>query len=309
MGVISFWSLFSIMVLVVLVTMFGGSSSNAEIDYKKILEANKNHATTDEAIQFAENFTQDYFTWKATDEGKNNRKSIMSKYMIEDLDDYGGIDFTNMKKNAVVRNVELRQIEEKAKDVAHITFYVEYELKESGEDAKTIKSEKYFVVPVAYDGKTYGVYELPKFTFLEEATTVKSVSTPKYKKADTSEKNEIQEFLSTFFSSYAEDSQDKLNYLLYTEDLTPGLKQTVLFNQIKNSDIFLGENELEYLAVAEVIFKDPKSDISFATNYQLNLVKREGRYMVAGIDDIANKQVETIEETEEENNNEGEKEE
>lgn len=288
-GVISFWSLFAFMFLVVIITLLGGDKSSADVDFKKILEESHNNATTSEAVQFAENFTRDYFNWKTTDEGKHNRKETMAAYLADGLNEYAGIDLNKLEWNSKFKKAELKKVEAKGENIAHITFKVQFELSQGKE--KTNKNSKYFVVPVAYDGYSFGVYELPKFTYIEEETTVSEVTRPKLKQAKTGVKSDVNDFLETFFASYSQDGQDKLNYLLEKDNTISGLDGSLLFSEINSLDVFMPEEESdnykeEYIVFTDLTFIDPDTELPFRTNYQLRIVMKEDRYMVAGIDDL-----------------------
>ena len=301
MGVITFWSLFGFMFLVVVLTLLGGDKSSAEIDLEKFYEDNYNNATSSEAIQFAKNFTKDYFTWKVSDEGKHQRKDKMALYLAQGLNEYAGVDMNSVDLNSTHKSSELKRVEGKGKNIAHITFKVNFELSKNKDNVN--KNTKFFVVPVAYDGHSFGVYELPKFTYIQEETTLQKVSNPKLKQGKTGVKKEIEEFLSTFFTSYAQDGQDKLNYFLSEDNITNGLGETMLFSKVNGLDVLIPEetNEAykeEYIAFVDVTFIDPDTELPFQTNYQLRIIKREDRYMVAGIDDLEGQTARSIYEEE-----------
>lgn len=294
LGVISFWTLFGFMFLVVTITLLGGDKSSADVDFEGLLEEHHNNATTSEAVQFAENFTKDYFNWVTTDKGKNDRKEKMALYLANGLNEYAGMDLNKLEWDSKFKKSDLRRVESKGDNIAHITFKVDFELTQ-GED-KSEKKQKYFVVPVAYDGYSFGVYELPKFTYIEEQTTVKEVYRPKLKQAQTGAKSSMSEFLDTFFASYSQDGQDKLNYLLEMPNITNGLGGTLLFSQVNGLEVFKPEEENEnykeeYIVFADVTFTDPDTDLPFRTNYQLTVVMKDDRYIVAGIDDLENMSV------------------
>lgn len=302
LGVVVFWIAFGFMFLVVLVTLIGGDSSSAEIDLEEYLEEHYNYATSDEAIQFAENFTKDYFTWKTTDKGKQNRKDRMELYLADGLDDYAGVDLNRIDWDSTFKNSELKKVEKQGDDLAHITFKVDFELsKEDPDDEKekiVDRNTLYFVVPVAYDGNSFGVYELPKFTYIDEQTTLASVEHPKLRHAPTSVKSEVEEFLETFFTSFAVDPQEKLNYLLAVENITSGLGGTMEFAEINAVDVFLPEGETEdnyeYIIFTDVTFIEPDTELPIRTNYQLRIIVKEDRFMVSGIDDLEGHNIKSV---------------
>ncbi|WP_205601841.1 conjugal transfer protein [Gracilibacillus thailandensis] len=293
-GVIFFWSLFLFMFLVVIVTLFsGGDDSNAD----ELLQVENNQATSPEAIQFAENFLKDYFTWTATNDGKDQRKELMIKYVAEGIRNHSGLSIPNMDWNSTFKNAELKRITEKGTNLAYLTFLVEYEYVEVKEDKKKDKPEKkkiqkYIDVPIAFDGHSYGVYELPKFSYVyEDETTVKEVKYDRMNQAESEATNSIQEFLPTFFKTYAEDEKDKLNFMITDDNVTDGLNGTMRFDKVENSKIYKGQADNQFIVFAEVKLIDPETETKFNVTHQLELVKQEDRFLVSGMNNYDNKGV------------------
>lgn len=300
-GSMSFWAMFGFMFLVTMVTVFSNNSSRADINYEQIFDEMNNPSASAEAIQFAENFARHYYTWEISDEGRYDREIHLSRFLVDGIDSHAGVDVSKSEWNSTAKKAELREIDDRGNHIAHITVYVEQELSEaSGDGRKTV--DRYLIVPVAYDGHSYGVYELPKFTFINEETTVKRVINNRMRQVESNIRNDVREFLHTFYSSFSQDPQEKLNYLLLTEDVTSGLQQSFIFDDIKQTEVFEGDNELEYIVFSEVDFTDPTTSIPFTTQYELRLVKREGRFMVADMKGLEDKIIESVFEQEDEEN-------
>lgn len=67
------------------------------------------------------------------------------------------------------------------------------------------------------------VYELPRFTHMEEKPTLKANKANSLQKvASSPETYAVRNFLDTFFKSYTEDSTDKLAYILIEETRKEG---------------------------------------------------------------------------------------
>lgn len=284
-GVITFWTLFGFMFLVVMVTLFSNDSDNANAD----VTIEQNYATKPEAIQFAKNFTEEYFTWTVSEEGVEERKERLGKYFARGLNQVDGLDIKNLNWNSTFKNAELKRVEEKGKNISHITFLVEFEVTKISKKEEVKRLSKYFVVPVAFDGETFGVYELPKFTHIEEHSTLKEVKYPRYEQADVETTERIKEFLPTFFKTYAEDTKDKLNYMLTDFQITEGLNGAFQFQEIQNLEVFKGDGENQYVAFVEVVFVEPETGIPFKANYQLEITRKEDKLLVSGVDSEKNK--------------------
>src|SRR3954471_15004533 len=252
-GVITFWTLFGFMLLVVFVNVFG-SSGEANADQEMEIKMNK--AMSQEAVQFAKDFSQDYFTWVNSTEGIKLRQEALAKYLGSNINEHVGLGIENLSWNSKFVDASVKGTEEKGDNVSNITLKVNFKLYQLEEDGVTVKNEKegvkYFVVPVAYDGNSFGVYQLPKFTYVQEGTTLDKVTYAKLKRAEGKDITEVKGFLTTFFRSYAEDTQDQLNYLLAENDVIQGLSKTMTFDKVKSVEVFKAGENKEFVVYAEV---------------------------------------------------------
>lgn len=296
-GVLSFWLLFGFMFLVVTSTLLGKSDS-IKTDAEQEAGPEENRAASAEGVQFAQNFARNYLTWANTDEGRKSREKVLGKYLAEGLDKYGGLEMDNLGWDSAVKRTELRRVEEDGGNRAYITLYVTADLTKAGqkedaspdgpegeEAAKAKTMKKYLVVPVEYTGKTFGVFELPKFTRLDEQTDLRA-SGEKGLEAETEEAGNIRRFLETFFKSYAEDSTDELAYMTKGGKAVQGLDQTMRFVEITKSDIYKGKGPESFVARVEIQLEEPETKMRFRTMHRLTLEKEEGRYIVTGMDEF-----------------------
>lgn len=295
-GVFTFWTMFGFMFLVVLVNVFS-PSSDTKADQPAAKPTNK--ATSQEAVQFAKEFSRAYFTWVNSAEGKAQRQASMAAFLGSGLDEYAGLYTDRLDWHSRFVSAEVKDTEEMGENIANITLKVTFQLYKTDKEGKAVTEEKeafkYFVVPVAFDGHTFGVYELPKFTYVPERTTLDKVAYQKLKRADTKAANEVKQFLNTFFRSFAEDPQDQLNYILAEDDAIQGLQQTMRFEQVKKAEVFKNDTESgnEYVVFAEVTLADPETGIPFDGHYQLTAIHQNGKYVAAGIDDKPRESVKT----------------
>jgi len=277
-GVVIFWVSYGFMFLVVTVTV---TTPPAEgIDRPQVVQQEVNPATKPEAIDFARSFAAQYFTWER--EKKEEREKRLKWYLAEGLDPYGGLEMENLASDSRYLGSSVKRVEEKGKNRAYITLSVIYEIKGgvSGEGT----GKQYVTIPVEYNGTSYGVYELPKFTFIDEQTTVKSEETKKnLKQAESGTARNIRLFLDTFFSSYAEDPRDKLAYILEDKKHLNGLNQSMWFVEVRRADVY-EEAKNQYVVVCEVVFQDPTSGARFATNYDLVVEQKDQRYVVRSME-------------------------
>ena len=286
-GVFSFWFVFVALVLIAFVRSGGDESEATEI--KKPLAPAENLAASEAGVQFAKDFAEKYFFWQQGDKGKQMREKDMKAFLPEGLDPYAGLDMDNLKSDSYLRDARLKEVEKVGKDKAKITLLVKYELTTTAEkkdDEKTPPSTKKmatkaFVVPVQYNGKTYGVYELPTFTGIQDKTNLKLEEDKQLEKPkDPFIVQNIGNFLNTFFGSYAQDGKDKLSYILEDKDHQNGLGNTMKFVEVTESNVFESGKKNEYIVDCVVIFQDPDSQSKIQTDYKLTVIKKDNQYIV-----------------------------
>lgn len=338
-GVGMFWLAFAFMFLVV---FFSAIQPSDPTSAESQLQMKLNPATTTTAVQYAENFAREFFTWGPDDKAKQERQARLKPFLAKGLDEQAGLHMMSLKTTSTFLKSEIKHIEEMGSNRAYVTLKVFHEVgvpKEVEKNAtvaetsvegetpskspatKTVEYEKqeaskFFVVPVGYDAD-YGIYDLPKFTYLENQTTMVAQNSARGLRTidGAEEKRNIRNFLDTFFSSYATDPRDKLGYLLTDPDHQSGLNGSLHFVSVTNAEVYEGEgwqtaadleaateqdatNEAaqeeeasaapvvkDYIVLAAVVMEDPVSLERFTSNYRLSVVEKEGRYVVSQIDE------------------------
>ncbi|GAB3051266.1 conjugal transfer protein [Virgibacillus ainsalahensis] len=280
-GAITFWFLFSFMFLVVVANITSNSNS-AQSNQEKDPEININPATKPEAIQFAKEFVGNYFTWESDKKGWKSRQERLSKYLANGLDEQAGLVTEGLEWNSTVQEVHLRQVEEVTNQKAHIIFEVGTEMQKEKETKTT---NKYFAVPVVNNGSSYGVYEMPFITHVIEETNVE-VNEDQYQTTltavkDNSEVENIEVFLETFFTSYVEDSEDQLSYILTDKEHQNGLHGALNFVKVNNAEVYEGRQDNQFIVITEATFEEPEMKTAFRAVYKLIVEKREDHYVVS----------------------------
>ncbi|TMN20943.1 conjugal transfer protein [Lentibacillus cibarius] len=298
LGVITFWLLFSFMFLVVFVNITSNINSGAEVKQSQP-KPMTNPATKPEAIQFAKDFTKNYFTWKR--DSWKVREKRLSNFLAKGLDSQAGLVKDSLKWDASVQHVSLQNVEKITENKAHIIFetmtkmsrevQVKNENKKDKEKAKTKTETKevanFFAVPITYNGTSYGVYDLPFITNVDSATTVTEEANNYRKDLEAAkaskEVTNIKNFLDTFFTSYAKDSEDRLSYILTDEKHQNGLQGALNFVEVGSADVFHGEKQSKFIVIADVTMEDPETSIQFDTVYRLVVTKEQDHYLVSNL--------------------------
>jgi uncharacterized protein (DUF1330 family) len=245
----------------------------------------ENPATSQAAVQFAQDFVVAYFTWGTGNDAKQNRQNQLSKFLAQGLDPEAGVNMDSIKNTSTFKSAEVKNVKDDGPNKAKITFSVTYALADPNAPQSAPKqATKAIVVPVQYDGQTYGIYQLPSFTTLPDKTTLEAKADLKMKKvSDTSTVEGIANFLNTFFKSYSQDGKDQLSYFLLDKENQKGLQKSMNFIRVNNNTVYQGKSKDQYLVYCDVEMEDPDSQSQFITTYLLTVQKQGGNYVVTKI--------------------------
>lgn len=311
LGASVFWLLFIFMLIVVVVSISSDSSpTDANTSEVKVVS---NPSAKPEAVQFAHDFISNYYTWVNNNEGWEDRANRLSYFIADGLDEHAGLVKESVVWDSNYQKSVIKKIDEVDSNSVYITLKVwaemsrevekEVMVKEKNGSKKTKEKEteievetetkpivKYIVVPLTFNGSSYGVYELPYVTYLDESTNVeKQTNTKNTAEKDGNKVVNIKKFLDTFFSSYAEDDRDRLGYILNDKNYSQGMNGTMNFVEVKESSVYEGESEGENLVIAKVTFEDPELNTQINSIYHLIVTKEKERYIVTSINAGKNK--------------------
>lgn len=302
-GVIFFWCLFvGMLCMFILVLAVNSSAKKSNANQLEAIE--QNPTTKPEAVQFAENFSKQYFTWSKEGEDAGKRAERLKPFLVKGLDQQAGLDLDTAVYSSRFNNAEVYRVEEISQNKAAITLKVntivtkkwEEEVIKTVKDGKKKKKvkekqaktdekglSKYFVVPVYYKNHQYAVYELPRYEQIDQSNQIQDTNKEKLESVgDSKTGKEINEFLSTFFSSYATDPMNKLSYVLEDKDVKNGLNGTMNFVKVASADIFSNKGE-GFRVKTKVIFEEPETKTQFTNDYDLIVEKRGSRFVVTKI--------------------------
>lgn len=300
-GIIAFWSAFGFMLLMcllMLVALIGGGDKQNQ---QKVKAEPQNHATMQPAVEFSKEFAEKYLTYKS-EQDREERTATLSPYFIKEMEDGSGIELPNDKEvESSVKSVDLKGIEESGKDRSYITLKVnvkqtEYKTEQKekevkdGKKKKKVKKDvkvpkhsetsKYLTVPVIYKNGSYAVYEYPQFTKVNEKDAVSYKADDSNLVPATGQKTDVKKFLNTFFEVYANESKDKIAYMLDNKVNVNTMEGNLKFVEIGDINIFNEKDDSNNLvAVTDVKFKDDLGTV-YTSRYHIELTKKDDKYIV-----------------------------
>jgi len=319
-GLIVSWAVIGLFIISTLSNiLFSGSGSEEEGNTLQDV----NFLYADGGNEFAKDFLYEFYNWDhSVPNGEDGQTLNLSKYVVNGIESrIPELAFNEEWESSINKNdISLKNIDKVSSNKALLTYKVDYELtrntdkKDSKIDTKEmspqeyknrmkqpifkdgkeiVNSSKYIEVPVYYDDNTeeFVVYDVPSYTSFPEGNIA---DVPKFdienltQVTDSDVTDNINAFLDTFFESYAEDTPDKLSYLIDEDNIQEGLNGAMTFNQANETKIYsLDRDKYDRLFVnTEVTFNDPQADgVTYNTDYLLVIKKEEGRYIVESLND------------------------
>lgn len=298
-GKYAFWTFQIILLLLLFVSISKFSKGGEDNSEQKVELPPPNQATMQPAVEFGKEFTSKYLTFSSKDDN-GDRSKTLAPYLIKELSDTTGINIDEGKDiESSVKNVDLKKVEESGKNKGLLTYKATVEQTEfvtktvdkkvkDGKKTKTVKEEvrepkkkdviRYITIPTLYKNGKYAVYELPKFTNVDENEAV-SYSEDNKLQSTSENKTKIQEFLNTFFEVYASESKDKIEYMLDNNIDVATLKGNLKFSKITDLETYKSKSGDETVVKTNVEFKDDIG-VTYISTYHINLKAKDNRYIV-----------------------------
>lgn len=286
-GRFTFWLAFVFMFVFVAFNVLVDAESEevSTTDAIEDFEIPDNEAMNYESVRYGNRFLENYYNWDVED--TSERRERLAPFLANELDQDGGLHVNDLTVSSEVTEIEFIAFEEISDSRAILTYRVNAtftpseEAVEENEELEPEAFQQYVSVPIAYENDSYGVYELPQYTNYTHDTQVESGPTEELDayEGDTAA---VQDFLNTFFSSYAEDDQGTLNYLTTADSDIQGLYGNMIFGEISRVDVQENQNG-ETVAFADVTFIEPAGNVSFSSRYALELEQQNGQYSVSNL--------------------------
>ncbi|WP_423779786.1 conjugal transfer protein [Bacillus cereus] len=277
-GKVVFWVLFLWMFTVSITGLITNNKLKAMVqkgpDSK--VQLDQNGATRPEAVEFTKQFAKEYFTWKRGDNERANREGRLKPYLLEGADPQAGLDMHSLQWDANYVQASIVRVKETGKQSADMVLKVDYKLTRQDEGKDVTET---IVVPIQTDGKGFIVTGNPQVVKVDNKAKIKvDKDEKKSDEADYKAKQEIRDFLPTFFKSYTTATQKELEYVLHNKDIK-GLEGALHFEQIKEAKVYVGSKKGTYEVYTIAEMKDAVSESKMTMKYVLT-VKKEGKQYI-----------------------------
>lgn len=244
-----------------------------------------NPATAPGVGSFADNLACEYFLWSNDPKALEARKKRLAPYLIDGMDPKAGLGIEGLASSSKLIKSQVWKIEETGTNQAKVTLRVQYNLTENG---KTSYRINYFVVPVASDGQSFVVYDIPYFVPVPKKPAIQL--DPKKPSADLIHDSTltpaISNFLDSFFKVYATGKPEEITYFTKIEPIQ-GLQGTLDYMTVKKVEVYPTPQSDVYDVHTQVTFTDKGMKTKFHYPFVLKIQKENERWFVI---DLKNEQ-------------------
>ncbi|MBT2576895.1 conjugal transfer protein [Bacillus sp. ISL-8] len=290
-GNVAFWVIFLWMFIVSITGLVTNNKLKAMVQQNpdSKVQVKVNEATRPEAVEFTKQFVKEYFTWKRGDNERANREGRLKPYLLEGSDPQAGLDMHSLQWDANYIQASILRVKETGKQSADMILKVDYKLhqqkeEKQGEEIKKVDEGRdvteTIAVPIQTDGKGFIVTGNPQVVKVDNKAELKIDKDEKRpEEAEHKARQEIREFLPTFFKSYTTATQKELEYVLHNKDIK-GLEGALHFEQIKEVKVYVGSKKDTYEVHTSVEMKDTVSESKMTMKYVLTVKKEAKQYIV-----------------------------
>lgn len=301
------WSLILGMLFLAIVSVLLSINTRSTLnETNRLVQSKENEKVTEEipvesAHEFLSSFIKEYINVSNESEALQKRANNLKEYMVFN-------DTFNNEKNPIynldkvngtrmLESFNLFHIEDEGKRSLFqykVTFQNKLEtevekevVKGKGKNKKKeieIEIEKeeekntlLLNIPIVYENGLFSVQSIPYFTEVPSLAGNIEYETEKVdlEEYHGNEKENINEFLNTFFKKYATEPVDEMAYLM---DDPQTLNGSFLFEDIRNLKIYVdGDN---YKVLMEVMFRDELTNIQQVNSVEMTISKNGRNFYV-----------------------------
>ena len=229
---------------------------------------------------FVEEFAQVFYSWNPTKEALEQRKEELKQYLTDDLQQLNQeMIRSDIPTKATVEDIKIWSIEPLTKQDYKVLFSVKQRIEETTEsqtDVKTVKSA-YSLTLRTHGKSSISIVTNPAMAALPKKLEIKSEPLQDDLAVTTKEKEDITQFLNTFFTAYPEANKTELQYYCDVPNIEE-INKEYIFSGIKSINYFTSKDAISVLVIVDYLNTETKATVT--STYDLLLEKRDGKWIV-----------------------------
>lgn len=229
---------------------------------------------------YVEEFAQVFYSWTPTKEALEQRTEELKQYLPDNLQQLNQeMIRSDIPTKATVEDIKIWSIESLTKQEYKVLFSIKQRLEESKEgqiEVKTIKAA--YSLTVRINGESsISILSNPAMAALPKKLEIKTEPLQDDLSITAKDKEEITQFLSTFFTAYPKANKTELQYYCDVPSIEE-INKEYIFSGIKSINYFTGENVISVHVVVDYLNTETKA--AMTTAYDLILEKRDSKWII-----------------------------
>jgi hypothetical protein len=258
---------------------------------------------------YAQRFITSYINIPSNQTERDQRQERLSKFFAEDLNIHQIENLEDFQGKRVLTAASLYDVNpvKGTTNQADYTYLVSYDMYKdkqapapvpSSSSAPTPKVEQpvkpspdstpkeekvggkmlLLTIRLGTDGKTFNVLEQPSFASSPERASLKAIENNLDHQPENKEKkDELKQFATQFFTSYSQNTEQEMAYLMSKPSSLKGLYQYI---GITEFSVYDDKKKGHYILKALVEFQESETGVKIQQPYTLHVSKQNGRYFV-----------------------------
>jgi Conjugative transposon protein TcpC len=232
----------------------------------------------DAAVTFAKNFAIQYLNIepdekKRAEREKNLTGMLATNLPVQDLEGTG-----ELKAKRIVRSIEPYKFKEINSNEALITFLVKYDVAIDKKPTESVT--QLLATKIGTDQTNFNIVEQPYLLPAPREAKLEKVENSLEEKSTVSNAtltNEVNDFLTQFFTSYSKSNLEEMSYLMEKPESLGGFAD---FRGLEKTSIYKAKQKGHYTVKTLVLFRDKKTNIDMRYSFTLDISKKDNKFYV-----------------------------
>lgn len=233
---------------------------------------------------YVEDFVQVFYSWKPEKESLEKRNETLKQFLPDDLQQLNQeMIRSDIPTSSLVKKVKIWKVNQLNKNDYSVVFSVVQEIEESKGDKKERKEiDSAFSLKVRTDGyDRLSILSNPIMSSLPKKLVIKSNPVQDDMRVDQKTKDEIVEFLNTFFKVYPTAKKTEMQYYVDDKDIKE-INKNYIFSETKQINYFETDEGVNVKVVAVYLDQDTKAVLQLT--YDFIVKKTEKKWtIISGI--------------------------
>lgn len=229
---------------------------------------------------YVEDFAQTFYSWEPKKEVLEKRAIELKKYLSDDLLQLNHeMIRSDIPTSSRVKKINIRKVNQLNRNDYSVVFSLIQEIEESkGKSKEKREVESAFSVQVRTKGNDQlTILSNPVMTSLPKKLEIKSEPLQDDMSINQETKDEIKEFLNTFFKVYPRAKKTELQYYVSGNSLKE-INKDYIFSEIKQINYFKADGDVEVKVIAVYLDQETKAVLQFT--YSMIIEKTEEKWVI-----------------------------